>query len=64
VLERMARPGTAPEYGDHFERIFATKAPLTKQIIEVGSPRSRFGPADSWVIKIAGGSFCRRQLRD
>jgi hypothetical protein len=31
-------------------RIFATKAALTKQMLEAGSPRSRFGPADSWVI--------------
>jgi hypothetical protein len=28
-------------------RIFATKAPLTKHIIGLGMPRSRFGPADS-----------------
>jgi hypothetical protein len=49
---------------DQSVRIFATKAALTGQIIEVGSRRSRFGPSDSWVIKNAGGSFCRGQLRD
>jgi hypothetical protein len=29
-------------------------AALTSEIIGIGIARSRFGPADSWVIKIAG----------
>src|SRR5665647_173622 len=47
-------------------RIFATKAALTKPFNAVGRPRSRFGPADSWVIKMReqGGSFCLGVLRD
>jgi hypothetical protein len=46
--------------GGGFERavsivlIFATNAALTNQINAVGKPRSHFGPADSWVIKISG----------
>jgi hypothetical protein len=35
-------------------RIFAMNAALTNQINAVGKPRSHFGPADSWVIKISG----------
>jgi hypothetical protein len=35
------------------ERNFATKTALTNQIIGIGIARSRFGPADSWVIKNA-----------
>jgi hypothetical protein len=50
------RPGT-------IERIFATKAALTNQAVEVGGPRSHFGPADSWVIKNPGGNSCRGGLR-
>jgi hypothetical protein len=37
-----------------FERNFATNAALTSEIAGIGIARSRFGPADSWVIKIAG----------
>jgi hypothetical protein len=37
---------------DRFERNFATNAALTSEI--TGIARSHFGPADSWVIKIAG----------
>jgi hypothetical protein len=37
-------------------RIFATNAALTKQSIELGMPRSRFGPTDSWVIKDTDGA--------
>src|SRR5580692_3898002 len=47
---------------DRSAPIFATNAPLTNEIIAIGTARSRFGPADSWVIKIAGGSFCRGEL--
>jgi hypothetical protein len=36
---------------NRFERNFATNAALTSQIIGIGIARSRFGPADSWVIK-------------
>jgi hypothetical protein len=36
------------------ERNFATNAALTIEIIGAGVARSRFGLADSWVIKIAG----------
>jgi hypothetical protein len=39
---------------NRFERNFATNAALTSEIIGIGIARSRFGPADSWVIKIAG----------
>jgi hypothetical protein len=39
---------------NRFERNFATNAALTSEIIGIGVARSRFGPADSWVIKIAG----------
>jgi hypothetical protein len=39
-------------------RIFATNAALTNEIIiEAENPRSRFGPADSWVIKGRGRQF-------
>jgi hypothetical protein len=38
------------------ERIFATKAALTTQVIEAGTPRSRFGHSDSWFIKIWGAA--------
>jgi hypothetical protein len=37
-------------------RIFATNAALTNEINEAGAARSRFGPADSWVIKIRGAA--------
>jgi hypothetical protein len=50
--------------GGQSVRIFATKPALTNQTVETGSPRSRFGPTDSWVIKIAGGNFCLGKLRD
>jgi hypothetical protein len=36
---------------NRFERNFATNAALTSQIIGISTARSRFGPADSWVIK-------------
>jgi hypothetical protein len=36
---------------NRFERNFATNAALTKEFIGAGIARSRFGPADSWVIK-------------
>jgi hypothetical protein len=39
---------------DRFERNFATNAALTSEI--TGIARSRFGPADSWVIKTAGAA--------
>jgi hypothetical protein len=39
---------------NRFERNFATNAALTNQIIGIDLSRSRFGPADSWVIKIVG----------
>jgi hypothetical protein len=39
---------------DRVERNFATNAALTSKIAGIGIARSRFGPADSWVIKIAG----------
>jgi hypothetical protein len=39
---------------NRFERNFATNAALTSEIIGAGMARSRFGPADSWVIKIGG----------
>jgi hypothetical protein len=39
---------------NRFERNSATNAALTNQIIGIGLSRSRFGPADSWVIKIVG----------
>jgi hypothetical protein len=39
---------------NRFERNFATNAALTTQIIRIGPSRSRFGPADSWVIKNIG----------
>jgi len=39
-----------------FERNFATKTALTNEIIGTDIARSRFGPADSWVIK-AGAHF-------
>jgi hypothetical protein len=41
---------------NRFERNFATKAALTNQIIGIGILRSRFGPADSWVIKAIGAA--------
>jgi hypothetical protein len=37
-------------------RIFATNAALTNEINGVANPRSRFGPADSWVIKNPGAA--------
>jgi hypothetical protein len=40
---------------ERFERNFATNAALTKPIIRIRILRSRFGPADSWVIKAGGG---------
>jgi hypothetical protein len=40
---------------DRFERNFATNAALTNEIIGICIFRSRFGPADSWVIKADGG---------
>jgi hypothetical protein len=39
---------------DRFERNFATNAALTSEI--TGIARSRFGPADSWVIKVVGAA--------
>jgi hypothetical protein len=44
VVDGLARLST-------IERIFATKTALTKRRIGFGSPRSRFGHNDSWVIK-------------
>ena len=44
------------------ERIFATKAALTTEINEIARARSRFGPADLWVIRYGGGGFCRGEL--
>jgi hypothetical protein len=41
---------------NRFERNFATKTALTNEIIGAGMARSRFGPADSWVIKFAGAA--------
>jgi hypothetical protein len=41
---------------NRFERNFATNAALTNEIIGIGIARSRFGPADSWVIKIIGSA--------
>jgi hypothetical protein len=39
------------------ERIFATNAALTNEFIGIGTARSHFGPADSWVIKLSGRQF-------
>jgi hypothetical protein len=39
------------------KRIFATKAALTNEIIAVEPARSRFGSADSWVIRRVGRQF-------
>jgi hypothetical protein len=41
-------------FADRLERNFATNAALTSEI--TGIARSRFGPADSWVIKTAGAA--------
>jgi hypothetical protein len=41
---------------NRFERNFATNAALTNEIIGIGMARSRFGPADSWVIKAGGAA--------
>jgi hypothetical protein len=48
--------GRRARSANHFERNFATKTPLTSQIIGIGIARSRFGSADSWVIKIVGAA--------
>jgi hypothetical protein len=45
------------------ERIFATNAALTNEIIAVRTVRSHFGPADSWVIRISGRQFLPRGIK-
>jgi hypothetical protein len=45
-------------------RFLCKKAVLTNQTTGAGILRSRFGSADSWVIKKAVGSSCRGKLRN
>jgi hypothetical protein len=52
---RIRRPGS-------IERIFATKAALTKPLIEAGTRRSHFGRSDSWFIKMRGRQFLPREF--
>jgi hypothetical protein len=54
LRSRWPEFGTFAPGSNRFERNFATNAALTNQIIGIVPSRSRFGPADSWVIKIAG----------
>jgi hypothetical protein len=53
MVERAGR-----EFGPvrSIERIFATKAALTTQVMDAETPRSRFGHSDSWFIKKWGAA--------
>jgi len=53
---RPAHLGVEAAPSNRFERNFATNAALTNEIIGAGIARSRFGPADSWVIKVVGAA--------
>jgi hypothetical protein len=53
---RPAHLGLEVRPPNRFERNFATNAALTSEIVGIGIARSRFGPADSWVIKTSGAA--------